>query len=100
MPKYGDVQTPHGSREGAVRKGTFFKVSVVAGGAAGNFTLTGVAVGDELQSVIHVAGAGSDVTDIADLTSEYSITAANTINNTGGTASTGGKLLVIWFDLT
>lgn len=34
----------------------------------------------------------------ADLSTEFSITAADTINNTGGTASTGGLLLVEWYD--
>lgn len=76
----------------------FIKMAVVAGGAAGNFTVTGIATADALIGVLHVAGAGTDVTDIADLTSEFSIPAANTINNAGGTASTGGKLLVFYQD--
>ena len=35
---------------------------------------------------------------MADLSSEFSITAADTINNTGGTATTGDLLLVFWYD--
>jgi len=36
----------------------------------------------------------------SDLTSEFSITGANTINNAGGTDTTGQVLLVVWEDLT
>lgn len=74
--------------------GGFAKHAVVAGGAAGNFTVTGILTTDELNEVIYYVGAGVAVTDVSDLTSEFTITASNTINNTGGTASTGGKLLV------
>lgn len=62
--------------------------------------MTGIATADQLVLVLHLAGAGTAVTDIADLTSEFTISAANTINNTGGTASSGGKLLVLYLDLT
>lgn len=96
MPKT-HVTTPHGSREGTLVTG-LLKVAVIAGGSAGNRTVTGIATADELVSVLHIAGAGTDVTDIEDLTSEFSITAANTINNTGGTSSASGKLLVIYLD--
>ncbi len=70
--------------------------AVVAGGAAGDFTVTGLLTTDTLVSVQLFAGAGTDVTDIANLTAEFSITAAATISNTGGTASTSGKLLVTY----
>lgn len=87
---------------GAVTKdklGTgFLKVALVAGGAAGNFTVTGIATADSLITVLHLPNAGA-VDDIADLTAEFSIASANTINNTGGTASTGGLLLVIYQDV-
>lgn len=76
----------------------FIKVTLVAGGAAGNFTVTGIATGDALISVLLWAGAGTAVTDVTDLTAQFTITAANTINNTGGTASTDGKLLIVWQD--
>lgn len=64
---------------------------VVAGAAAGNITVTGIAVGDHLQSVINLAAAGADLAD------EFTVTAANTINNAGGTNTTGMTLLVEWF---
>jgi hypothetical protein len=63
--------------------------TVVAGGAAGDITVTGITTSDRLVSVINL-------TDGADLTSEFSITAADTINNAGGTATTGDDLLVVW----
>ncbi len=87
--------------DGAVTKeklGTgFIKVALIDGGAAGNRTVTGIAVGDVLVSVLHLPDAGA-VDAIADLTGQFTVTAADTINNTGGTASTNGKLLVIYQD--
>lgn len=69
--------------------------TVIAGGAAGAHTVTGIATGDTLVSVLHV-----DFTDASetgeDLTSEFTITAADTIDNTAGTASTGGFLVVTY----
>lgn len=66
------------------------RTRTVAGGAAGNITVTGVKQGDILKSVQRVDAAG------ANLAGEFSITADNTINNTGGTNTTGFTLLVIW----
>jgi|GEM_PF-6886331 len=71
------------------------KATVVAGAAAGNVTVTGIAADDTLIAVLHLDMGGNAETD---LTSEFSITAANTINNTGGTATTNDTLLVLYFD--
>lgn len=79
--------------------GGFLQTDLVAGGAAGNLTLTGVAVGDELVFVGRFSTAAAIAT-LTDLTAEFSITATNTINNTGGTATTGDTLMVIWVDRT
>lgn len=88
---------------GAVTKvklaGAFLKAVVIAGGAAGDLTVTGAAVGDELVAVVQFDIAAAVTTDVVDLTSEFTL-AANKINNTGGTATTGDKLLVIYLDLT
>lgn len=46
------------------------------------------------DAVDAAAAAGSP----ADLTSEFSITADDTINNAAGTATTGGLLLIVWYD--
>ena len=54
---------------------TAFKTAVISGGAAGDHTVTGIAADDQLVEVIYFAGAGSDVTDVADLTSEFTISA-------------------------
>lgn len=78
--------------------GIGLKVAVATGGAAGNITVTGISTDDQLLAVIEFAGAGTDVTNLTDRTAEFSITAANTINNTGGTATTGDKLLVFYLD--
>ena len=66
------------------------KFAVIAGGAAGNLTVTGIRKQDRLMQVL-------DITDKADMTAEFTLTAANTINNTGGTATTGDTLLVVWY---
>lgn len=60
--------------------------TIVAGAVAGDVTVTGIKTRDVLKWVLDIAGA--------DLTSEFSITAANTINNTGGTSSAASQLLV------
>ena len=80
--------------------GGFAKTAVVSGGAAGDITVTGIKTGDELSAVVYYVGAGTAVTDVVDLTSEFTISAADTIDNTGGTATTGGKLEVRWTKLT
>lgn len=86
---------------GAVTKaklGTgFIKVALVAGAAAGNVTVTGITTADALVAVLHLPDGGA-IDDMADLTSEFSITAANTINNAGGTSSANGKLLIFYQD--
>lgn len=79
---------------------TRLKTAVIVGGAAGNRTLPGVAVGDRLVAVTRFVGAGVAVTDVADMTAEFTITAGNTINNAGGTNTTGDKLSILWVDLT
>jgi hypothetical protein len=65
------------------------KQTVIAGGAAGNLTVTGIKVGHRLVSVLNL-------TDGTDLTSEFSVSATNTINNTGGTSSATKKVLVTY----
>ena len=79
------VTVPHG----------VLKSLVATGAAAGNVTATGIAVLDTLVSVVmFAAGVPSD------LTSEFTITAANVINNTSGTSTNGNKLVVLYFDKT
>lgn len=68
--------------------------AVIAGGAAGAHTVTGIKPRDTLVSVLDAVGGGTDVTDVVDLTSEFTISAVDTIDNTGGSAS--DKLIVTW----
>jgi hypothetical protein len=75
---------------------SFLKIGVIAGGSAGNFTVTGIKTTDALVSVLRLVAAATTMTNITDLTGEFSITATNTINNTSGTSTTADKLLVIW----
>lgn len=71
------------------------KTYVAAGAAAGDVTVTGITTKDFLLAVIVFAGAGTDVTDVSDLTDEFTITADDTINNVGGTSTASAKLLVL-----
>lgn len=77
------------------------RTAYVAGGSAGNHTLSGITLKDSLLSVHHISlteGAPNTFSAVEDLTSEFSITAADTINNTGGTDTTGGLLAVSYYD--
>lgn len=64
---------------------------VITGGAAGDLTVTGIRVGDTIAIVQNVAAAG------VDLSPEFTVTADDTINNTGGTSTAGMTLLIIWY---
>lgn len=66
------------------------RTRVVAGAAAGNMTVTGIALGDKLIAVQRIDAAA------ADLVSEFTVSAADTINNTSGTSTATGLVLVIW----
>jgi hypothetical protein len=67
------------------------------GGVAGNIAATGVNVGDTLLAVGGVKTADQTYHDF---TAEFSITGTNVINNSGGTNSTGYKLVVVWKSLS
>lgn len=76
--------------QGSKNRGT--KSAVIAGGAAGAHTVTGIKVGDDIHSVINT-------TDGADLTSEFAaVAAADTIDNTGGTDTSGDSLTILYSD--
>lgn len=84
--------------EGAIPRDAVTQ-AVVAGAAAGNITVTGIKARDRLVSVLRAVGGGVDVTDVDDLTDEFTISAADTINNTGGTATTGSTLIVTYLSV-
>ncbi len=76
---------------------TGVKSAVIAGGAAGALTVTGIATSDRLVGVIRLdRDAAAANINLGSLTSEFSITAANTISNAGGTNTTGDALLVLY----
>lgn len=88
----------------AVAQGTLLKAAnmnvgmnsaIIAGGAAGAHTVTGILTGDRLVKVYHISTAAAIAT-MADLTSEFTISAANTINNATGTDTTNDQLLVFY----
>lgn len=73
------------------------KVTLVDGGAAGDLTLTGITTSDTLLFA-GLFETKASIATLADLTAEFTITATNTINNTGGTATTDDQLFVMWHD--
>jgi hypothetical protein len=75
------------------------RISTLTGGSAGDLTLTGITTDDSLLSVsVLEFDVDGDAASAGELTSEFSITAADTINNTGGTATTDQIVLVFWVD--
>lgn len=70
------------------------KVFVADGATAGDVTVTGIATTDTLVFV-GVFATKASIATFADLTSEFSITATNTINNAAGTSTANNQLLVI-----
>jgi hypothetical protein len=84
--------------------GLNIKFATIAEGAAGNHTVTGISPEDTLLAVVGFTAVLSEGTPntvaftARNLTSEFSISAANTINNGGGTALTDGCALVVYLD--
>lgn len=70
---------------GGIGQFTFFGV----GAAAGNVTVAGVLASDRILLVESLALTAGVPSAVADLTSEFSVAAANTIDNTGGTSTAG-----------
>lgn len=65
------------------------------GAAAGDVTVAGLLTTDQLLFVQSVSFDGTgDIVAVADLTDEFTISAADTLNNTGGT-STADEMLSI-----
>lgn len=76
-------------------KGLPLGMALVDGAAAGDVTVSGITTKDTLLGVFSLASA-TDVLSTDDLTDEFSISADDTVNNTGGTSSANGALLVVW----
>lgn len=71
---------------------------VVAGAAAGDVTVTGITIRDKLKAVVGftLSEGAPNTINVLDLTDEFSISAADTINNDGGTSSANGILFVTY----
>lgn len=83
--------------EGAIPRDAV-TTTIIAGGAAGAHTVTGIKTRDTLVSVLHVDFTDASETG-ANITAEFTISAADTIDNTGGTATTGGFLIVTFLSV-
>lgn len=94
-----EIQVMHPAPSASRSADHGIKVALIDGGAAGDHTVTGIAVGDELIFVGMFATKASIAT-LADQTAEHSVSAADTINNTGGTSSASNQLFIIYRDLT
>lgn len=69
----------------------------VAGSTAGDITVTGILTTDTLVSVARLNRDATAATiELTTITSEFTISAANTINNAAGTNTTGDSLLVTY----
>ena len=80
-------------------QGSIPKLTVIAGGAAGNHVMPGVALGDTLSGVLYVAKGAQNLTAITDVTSQFSTNATvDRITNWGGSSSAGGYLIISWID--
>jgi len=63
--------------------------AVSAGAVAGDLTVTGIKFGDILRLV-------QDLTTGGNLADEFTVTADDTINNTGGTSTNGHAVIIVW----
>ncbi len=84
--------------------GLNLKVTALSEGIAGNFTVSGITSDDLIVAVVGVRltlteGTPNTVACAAvNVTPEFSITAANTINNSGGTSLADTVAFCIWLD--
>lgn len=69
-------------------------ITFIIGGAAGDHTVTGIKTTDKLLAVQAIGFAAGVPNSVTGLLSEFTISADDTINNTGGT-STANKILAI-----
>lgn len=81
--------------------GIGIRQAVIAGGAAGELTCTGIEPTSTLISVVRLnRDATAANINVDDLTSEFSVSDQDKVTNLGGTATTGDTLIVTWMDNT
>jgi hypothetical protein len=73
----------------------YTRVAVVPGGPAGPVPAPDVRLTEALVGVIYYPGAGTAVTDVVNLTGQFTIAADGIISNNGGTDTSAGKLLLV-----
>ena len=89
------------NHEGFSHSAGRLRIALANGANATTVTVTGIALKDKILSVYalttaHDATYGFDVSAMGDYTSEFSISAANTITNAGGTNLTDKMLVILW----
>lgn len=94
-----------GGKSGTTGVHPAFASANIAGGAAGNHTVTGISGQRSLLALVIAidhdpAGGGAGISTLAVtvITSEFTVSADNQINNTGGTDTTGMTLVILWTD--
>ena len=71
----------------------FIRETIITGAVAGDLTVSAIKKEDQLVSVLNM-------TDLTDLTAEFSIPDDGKINNTGGTSTATKKVKVLWLAWT
>lgn len=71
------------------------RMAIISGGAAGAHAVAAIKNRDILQQVGYFTGSTN--TGGGDLTSEFHIAADGSIDNTGGTDTTGKLIYVLWY---
>lgn len=79
----------------------FIRQTIIAGGAAGAHTVAAINKGDQLVSALHVdftdaSETGADITDEFVLDTGQIVQNDGALNNTGGTDTTGGFIVLLW----
>ena len=99
IDKIGSAALQGSSVLKATLAGGFSKLTLTAGTAAAtDVTVTGLAVGDELVSVLSFTTAAA-IASVADRTSEY-VVAAGKLTKAAGTNESNNQLVIFWNDLT
>lgn len=101
------LSTPDGKITNSVVQGAglasgVLKVNLLAGqngGVDATYDVTGAAVGDEVVFVGHLTTAAAIAT-LADVTADFSFTAAAVLTDGGPTDYSNDQLLLIWIDHT
>lgn len=85
------------THEGSHFSGLNFRTAFIAGGSAGDHTVTGITEKDYIVQVFHISADFTDEDFSAeDLTDEFSIDSEDTVNNDNGTDTSNGLLFFLY----